>query len=784
MSTYVKVLALLVVLGGGLFFFLRPNGQGAVEQPVASQESEPEMLSEASPEAEASPTSEVEAIEPTQAAVVNEEIAALEGTTQAGSNHLANEKSPYLLQHADNLIDWYPWGAEAFEKARQEDKPIFLSIGYSSCHWCHVMEEDSFEDPEVARLMNETFVSILVDREERPDIDNIYMEVSVMMTGGGGWPLNIMMTPEQKPFFASSYIPKETRFQQLGMMELSARVQEVWQGERDELVNIGEQVLTALEQKSNNVPGQELDLATLERASQQLSERFDAEYGGFGERPKFPSPHQLLFLLRYWERSGDPQMLVMVERTLQAMREGGVYDHIGLGFHRYAIDQQWRVPHFEKMLYDQAMLAMAYTEAYQATGKEEYAQTVREILSYVLRDMTAPNGGFYAAEDADSEGEEGTFYIWTEEQVRQVLPAEEADLIVEVYNLTAEGNYAEEASGEKNGTNIFYLTKPLAELAAERQRSEEELALQLEAARQSLFQAREGRIHPHKDDKILTDWNGLMIAAFAKAGQALNEPAYAQTATQAADFILNNMRDENGRLLHRYREGDALYSGNLDDYAFFVWGLLELYESTFELRHLQDAIGLSQDMRTHFWDPMGGGFFFTPDDGEDLLVRQKEIDDGAIPSGNAVAMDIFLRLGRLTAKTSFEEDAAMVGRAFAGNVQQAPSAFTHLMSALNFALGPSYEIVIVGEPGAADTQAMLSALQRTYVPNKVVLLRPPGEAPDLVAVAEFTKYQFSIDGQATAYVCLNYYCELPTTDVAKMLELLTQSSIEEVEQGG
>lgn len=784
-KTVFGLLMILVIIGGALFFLLPNPSSITQEAQTAEQASEADMAQQAStdtpteaptkapPPTQAPPATPIESAQPMPTTAAAEDIASSDTQTHQGEpNRLIDEKSPYLLQHAYNPVDWYPWGPEAFEKARQENKPIFLSIGYSTCHWCHVMERESFEDEEVGRAMNDSFVSIKVDREERPDIDNIYMEVSIMMTGGGGWPLNIIMTPDQKPFFAATYIPKETRFEQLGMVELSARVKEIWSSQNQELVDIGEQVLSALEQSSRNVPGQELGQSTLNLAYQQLASRFDAQHGGFAQQPKFPSPHQLLFLLRHWERTSDQQALAMVEHTLQEMRKGGIYDHLGFGFHRYATDAEWRIPHFEKMLYDQAMLAMAYTEAYQATGKEEYAQTVREIFIYILRDMTDPMGGFYSAEDADSEGEEGKFYLWTEAEIREILAPEEADLIVQTYNLLSEGNFADEVTGEINGKNIFYLTNSLSEMAAAQQLSAEEIT-RLEEARQKLFGAREGRIHPYKDKKILTDWNGLMIAAFAKASQALNEPAYAEAATQAADFILTSMRDKNGRLLHIYYEnGEAGLTAHLDDYAFFVWGLLELYESTFELRYLQEALTLTEDMRLHFWDEQAGAFYFTPDDGEALLVRQKEIDDGAIPSGNSVAMSNLLRIGRITANTDYENEAAMVGNAFAGQIGPAPSAFTHLMTALNFGVGPSYEIVIVGEPEAADTQAMLAALRGEFIPNKVLLLRPPGDAPELTKIAEFTEYQFALNDQATAYVCLNYYCELPTNDVNQMLELL------------
>jgi uncharacterized protein YyaL (SSP411 family) len=464
----------------------------------------------------------------------------------------------------------------------------------------------------------------------------------------------------------------------------------------------------------------------------------------------------------------------MVEKTLQSMRLGGIYDHVGYGFHRYSTDHVWLVPHFEKMLYDQAMLAMAYTEAYQATGKSEYEETVRQIFTYVLRDMTAPEGGFYSAEDADSEGEEGKFYVWTEEEIRQVLSAEEADLIVKVFNIEEKGNFAEEATGQATGSNILFLGKPLPEIAADLESADAELRDRIESARQKIFAAREKRVRPHKDDKVLTDWNGLMIAALAKAAQVFDEPQYAEAAARSADFILTTLRDSDGQLSHRYREGEVAVPAFVNDYAFLIWGLLELYETTFELRYLRTALELNDEMLKRFWDEGSGGLYFTTDDAESLLFRNKEIYDGAIPSGNSVAMLNLLRLGRMTANTELEERAAQIGRAFSMQVLQSPSAYTQLMAALDFGVGPSYEVVVVGDEGAEDTDALLKAIRGEYVPNKVVLFRPAGvESPEISNLAEFTGYHKSIKDKATAYVCVNYQCKLPTTDVEETLKLLS-----------
>ena len=701
-------------------------------------------------------------------------LKASESKNMEKPNRLINEKSPYLLQHANNPVDWYPWGEEAFEKARKENKPIFLSIGYSTCHWCHVMERESFEDPEVANLMNEVFVSIKVDREERPDIDSIYMTVCQMMTGSGGWPLTIIMTPDKKPFFAGTYFPKDSRFGRIGMTQLVPRIKEIWTTKRDEIVNSANKITSALQQATKETHGEKLDESTFRVAYNQLAERFDTVHGGFGRAPKFPTPHNLLFLLRYWKRAGNEEALEIVEKTLQAMRLGGIYDHVGFGFHRYSTDAEWFLPHFEKMLYDQALLAMAYIEAYQATGNEEYEETAREIFTYVLRDMTSPQGGFYSAEDADSEGEEGKFYLWKEEEIRNVLGKEEADLIRDVFNVEKGGNFSEEATGRGAGGNILHLKKSIPAIASQLKISEQELEKRLDAAREKLFSFREKRIHPYKDDKILTDWNGLMITALAKGGQVFNELKYAEAAKRAADFILKNLRKPDGRLLHRYRDGQAAVQAHVDDYAFLIWGLLELYETSFDINYLKTAIDLNRDLITHFWDDISGGFYFTADDGENLLLRNKEIYDGAIPSGNSVSMLNLLRLDRITANSDFEEKAEKIGSAFSKTIKQFPAAHTELMVALDFGVGPSYEVVIVGDSQADDTKAMIKAIRRQFVPNKVVLLRQTEkEEPDIIRIAEFTKSQLSLNGKATAYVCLNYVCKLPTADISKMIELLS-----------
>jgi uncharacterized protein YyaL (SSP411 family) len=514
---------------------------------------------------------------------------------------------------------------------------------------------------------------------------------------------------------------------------------------------------------------------TLTVAYEELSERFDTLHGGFGEFPKFPTSHNLFFLLRYWKRTGSEKALKMVERTLIAMCLGGIYDHVGFGFHRYATDREWLVPHFEKMLYDQAMIALAYIEAFQATGNKVYEETVREIFTYVLRDMTSPEGGFYSAEDADSEGVEGKFYLWSHEELEEVLSPGEAELIIKLFNVQKEGNFVDSATGERPGTNILNLKRPVKEIAPELDTTEEELEARLEGARKKLFDCREKRVRPHKDDKVLTDWNGLMIAALAKGAEALGEPRYAEAAAKAAAFIFEKMRtgDKEARLLHRWREGESAVGGFLDDYAFFIWGLIELYEATFEVEYLKRALELNGVLIERFWDEKGGGFYFTSNDAEDILVRNKNVYDGAVPSGNSVAMGNLLRLGRISADSALEEKAAAIGRAFSTSVNQSPFAYTQLLCAVDFAAGPSYEVVIAGETDAKDTKAMLKALGAHFLPNKVVLLRPGEvESPEIIDIANFTKDQVCINGRATAYVCSNYSCKHPTTDKGKLLELL------------
>lgn len=692
------------------------------------------------------------------------------------SNRLINEKSPYLLQHAYNPVDWYPWGEEAFEKARKENKPIFLSIGYSTCHWCHVMEHESFEDEEVANLMNGAFVSIKVDREERPDIDNIYMTVCQIILGRGGWPLTIIMTPSKKPFFAGTYIPKNSRFNQTGMLELIPKIQEIWEKQHEEVLDSAEKITLTIKNMVSESAGDRIEGEIIKEAYNDMLNSFDLEYGGFERVPKFPTPHKMSFLLRYWKRSKDPEALHMVEATLENMYKGGMHDHLGSGFHRYSTDKMWKVPHFEKMLYDQALLATAFTEAYQVTGKELYRQTAEDIFNYVLRDLTAPEGGFYCGEDADVDGEEGAFYLWTLEEIKNILEPEEAELIIKVFNIKKEGNFEEEIRGRKTGTNILYITGSPAALSSELKVPVEEIENRTKAAKTKLLEARNKRKRPSKDDKILTDWNGLMIAAFAKGFQAFGEEKYLEVAKKAADFVLETLYSPEKRLLHRYREGKAGIMGNADDYAFLIHGLLELYESGFEIKYLAAALSLNKELLDHFWDLSQGGLFFTADDSESLIFRKKEFADSAIPSGNSIEMLNLLRLSRISANPGFEEIADKLERAFSKQLQQVPSGYTQFLSALDFGLGPSYEVVITGKLDSSDTKAMLEQLWTYFIPNKVLVFRPEEKDSEIIKIAPYTETQEPVEGKATAYVCQNYECQLPTTDINEMLRLLNMEN--------
>ena len=689
------------------------------------------------------------------------------------TNRLIKEKSPYLLQHAYNPVDWYSWSDEAFNKARQGDKPVFLSIGYSTCHWCHVMEKESFEDEEVAKLMNDTVISIKVDREERPDIDGIYMSVCQMMTGSGGWPLTIIMTPDKKPFFAGTYFPKESRYGRTGMKDLILQVKQLWKTKREELLKSSEKISSALMSSSSFTDGNPLNEDVFKTAYKEFEERFDEEFGGFGNAPKFPTPHNLMFLLRYWKRYGNVKALEMVEKTLIEMRKGGIYDHIGFGFCRYSTDREWLVPHFEKMLYDQALLVMAYSEAYQSTKKNFYKETAEEILTYIMRDMTSDEGGFYSAEDADSEGEEGKFYLWTTDEIKEIL-GNDSEIFIKFFNVEKEGNLPDGEAGlidsvhnTRSDKNILHIKKGLSEFAVENDIDEKEFKKMLENGRQKLFEVREKRIHPYKDDKILTDWNGLMISAFSKAAQVFGKNIYSDYAVKAADFILLKMFHAEGRLLHRFRESEAAIFANVDDYVFFTAALLDLYETTFEVKYLKQALRLNDDLIEHFWDEERGGFFFTPGYGEKLITRQKEIYDGAIPSGNSVAMLNLLRIARITMNNSFEEKADKINRAFSRQIGKYPAGFTQFLVGLDFAIGPSYEIILTGEKNTKEAGLFLSIIEDRFIPNKIILFISSAEDPINKIIPYLINYE--VQGEKiTVYVCENYTCNLPVSDAGEL----------------
>ena len=685
-----------------------------------------------------------------------------EPKTERKSNRLIHEKSPYLLQHAYNPVDWYPWSEEAFEKAKAVDKPVFVSIGYSSCHWCHVMEKECFDDDEVAELMNRTFISIKVDREERPDLDSAYMAVCQAMGRSCGWPLNVIMTPDKNPFFAASYIPKNSSLGMVGMVDLIPQIEDIWKKRRSNLEKLGIDIKSRLKNLEKRSVGEELGKDVLDDAYEELALSFDEQNSGFGGAPKFPTPHRLLFLLRYWSRTKGKPALTMVEKTLRAMRLGGIFDQVGFGFHRYSTDEEWLVPHFEKMLYDQALLALAYTEAFQAIGAGKFKVTAKEVLEYVLRDLTSPEGGFYAAEDADSEGEEGKFYVWTEKQIREALPHSDADLAVRLFGVEASGNYGE-ALRKRNGANILHLAEPLEQVAAELRLTLDQLILKLGKIQNLLFKAREKRVHPAKDDKILVDWNGLMIAALARASNVFSDPRYLQAAVKAADFILEKMRDENGTLYHRYAKGEKAIDGFLDDYAFLVWGLLEVHEASFEETYLQAAVELAKMMTKRFWDAENGGFYFTAETAENAVPRRKEAYDGALPSGNSVALLNLLRLAQLTGDPKQKELAGQLVKVFSEDVKRASAAHAFMLVGVGFAVGPAYNVILVGDLEEEGMKELLGALKAVYLPNVMFSLRTPS--------ADGLGYE-KLEGKATAYVCRDQTCMPPTNEKDKMLKLL------------
>ena len=672
-------------------------------------------------------------------------------------NRLIREKSPYLLQHAYNPVDWYPWGEEAFEKAAKENKPVFLSIGYSTCHWCHVMERESFEDPEVAAVLNEHYVPVKVDREERPDIDHLYMAVCQAMTGQGGWPLTVLLTPDRKPFFAGTYFPKHRRHGRYGLMDLLPAFAEAWKQNPERLREVADEILAETKARALSSLDGSAGLENLsEDAFAAFLRLFDEEYGGFGGAPKFPTPHNLIFLLRFWHRTKESEALRMVERTLDAMYAGGLFDHIGFGFARYSTDRMWLVPHFEKMLYDNALLAYAYAEAYQATGHRRHREVAERVVEYVLRDMRDEGGGFYSAEDADSEGEEGKFYLWTPDEVRSVLGEEESRLFSEVYHITPEGNFEGRSIPNLIGTDW-------AATAARFGMPPAELTARLEDARRRLFEARRRRVPPLKDDKILTGWNGLMIAALAKASFAFDRSDCYEAAEAAARFVLDRLRRPDGRLLARYRDGEAAIPAFLDDYAFVLWGLVELYEAEGDGRWLVTAKELADDMIRLFRDERDGGFFFTGNDAERLPERLKETFDGATPSGNATAAWVLGRLGRLADRTDWSELAESLPDRFSGAIRRFPTGHAMWLTALEFMRADPVEIAVAGDPRLPETEALRDAVREVYLPHALRIWK---------AHEKFPFSSGTSPDRPTAFVCRRSACETQTTDANALRQAL------------
>jgi uncharacterized protein YyaL (SSP411 family) len=687
-----------------------------------------------------------------------------EGMTHKHTNRLAHETSPYLLQHAHNPVDWYPWGEEAFEKARREDKPVFLSIGYSACHWCHVMERESFENDSLAAILNERFVAIKVDREERPDIDGIYMKAVQMLTGHGGWPLSAFLTPDGRPFYGGTYYPPTRRQGMPGFGDVLVALSEEYKRNRSNVVGQAEQILAHLEDRDDfGAPG-ELSWAPIQQATSELHDSFDGQGGGFGTAPKFPPSMAIRLLLREHVRTASTQALDMATITLDNMAAGGMYDHLGGGFARYSTDAQWLVPHFEKMLYDNALLAAVYLEAYLVTGNENYVRVVRETLDYELRDMRDDAGGFHSAEDADSEGEEGKFYVWTHDEVMAVLGAEMGRIFAAYYDVTASGNW--------EGRAILNTPRPLGEVARELGVSEERAREAIAEGRAKLLEVRGRRVRPGVDDKMLVAWNGLIISSLARAGAALDEPRYTRAAEEAARFIRAKMATADGRLLRSYRAGKAKGAAFLEDYASLANALVDLYEATFDPAHLNEAVRLAEVMLSDFADPEGGGFYFTPANHESLIVRLKDPYDAATPSGNSLAVGALLRLARLCDRDDFRAAAERTLETYAEPMARAPRGFHELLVGLSRALAPSQEVAIVGRAGDERTAAMLRAVRARFLPSTVVAFRDPSAgasaSPDVDKLIPLLEGKLAVEGAATAYVCENYACRAPTTDVAAL----------------
>ena len=678
------------------------------------------------------------------------------------SNRLADETSPYLLQHKDNPVDWFPWGEEALAEARRRDKPILLSIGYSACHWCHVMEHESFENLKIASVMNEHFVSIKVDREERPDLDGIYMQAVQAITGRGGWPMTVFLTPEGLPFYGGTYYPPEDRQGMPGFPRVLAAVAEAYRDKRPDLERAGQQLLGQLAQTTQLQPGDGLlsDVA-LDRAFEALAADHDPDFGGFGKAPKFPQPMALDFLLRYHHRTKRPAALEMTERTLKAMAHGGMYDQAGGGFHRYSTDAVWLVPHFEKMLYDNAQLARVYLHAYQATGNRFYRRVTEETLDYVLREMTDARGGFYSTQDADSEGEEGRFFLWTPAQIKAVL-GKDAPVIGKYFGVSEPGNF--------EGRNILHVSVATERFVADKKLKPESFEKILATAKTKLYAERETRVHPARDDKVLTAWNGLMLRAFAEAALAFDSARYRQAAVRNADFLLDAMRPA-GRLLRTWKNGTAKLNGYLEDYAMLVDGLLATYEATFDARYLTSAVELADEMLDLFWDDAVQGFFDTGRDHETLITRPRDFFDNATPAGNSVAVGVLLRLAAVTGNADYERRATTVLRALLPFLERAAPSFGHLLSALDFYLSQAQELALVWPNDASEVAPLLDVLRGAYLPN---LLLVGAKADNDPSPTPLLQDRPAVDGHATAYLCEHFICQTPTTDATELRHQLEE----------
>jgi uncharacterized protein YyaL (SSP411 family) len=673
-------------------------------------------------------------------------------------NRLIFARSPYLLQHAANPVDWYQWGKEAFARAKSEDKPVFLSIGYATCHWCHVMERESFEDRDVAEVMNRHFVSIKVDREERPDIDDQYMTVAqMMMEGGAGWPLSLFLDPDKKPFYAATYIPSKARSGMLGIIDLLEQIAEVWRTQRDVVDSTCAANIQNLAAKAEPVPAAIPESSIIADAYRYLEMIYDREWGGFGAAPKFPRPLFLSFLLRYWKKAPDSEALAMVERSLQMMRKGGIYDQLGFGFHRYSVDQQWLAPHFEKMLYDQGMLAIAYLQAFQVTGNFFYKDVAEEIFTYVRGEMTSPEGGFYSARDADTEGMEGKHYLWTPAEVRTIVGEQAAQTFCSLYDITEHGNFEDK--------NILHLPISIEEFAEREGIPPASLRAACEEWRGLLLAAREKRVKPLRDEKILTAWNGLMIAAMAKGFAATGERRYLDTAANAVNFIRKRLLEPNGCLLHCHYAGESSIHGFLEDYTFFIWGLIEMYEATLEEEYLTDAITFSKEVLRLFADEFSYGLYDTASDAENVLVRKKSVVDGIVPSANSVAAMIFLRLGKITAKKMFIKEGEGILRSMMGDLLAQPAAYIHSVAALDYLRGPDTDITLVGKRNDPETEEMLRSISVRFIPGLALRFKDPE--------TENTDYK-SIEGRTTAYVCSREICRAPVAGRAALEKLLDE----------